>query len=159
MKKLPDEVIQFFQKQGFVIVSTLDKGRTLHNSCKGIVRIEESGKIYLLDLYRGRTYDNLRHNSNISITSVDEHRFIGYCLKGKVKIISAKKLSSSVLKKWEDKITGRITQRVIRNIHEEKGHPRHPEILLPKPEYMFVMDVKEIVDLTPHHIKGISQNE
>ena len=77
----------------------------------------------------------------------------GYCLKGKAKIIPGNKLSSQIIKAWEDRITGRITQRILKNIHEEKGHPRHPEILLPKPEYMVVMQVKEAVDLTPRHLK------
>lgn len=153
MKRLTDEIIQFFQNQGFTIVSTLDRKGSLHNSCKGIVEINKSGEVYLLDLYKGETYENLKRNANISITAVDEHRFKGYCLKGKAKIIPRGKFSSRILKAWEDRITGRITQRLIKNLHEEKGHPRHPEILLPKPEYMIVMEVKEIIDLTPQHLK------
>lgn len=31
--------------------------------------------------------------------------------------------------------------------------PQHPEALLPKPEYMIVMEVEEIIDLTPKHLK------
>ena len=157
MKLLPGEVIRFFQKQAFVIVATLDRNKTLHNSCKGIVKISKDGQIYLLDLYKGRTYDNLKYNATISVTAVDEHKFIGYSLKGKAKIIPTDRLSALVLKDWDDRITARVAQRIIRNIHAERGHPRHPETLLPKPEYMIVMEVKEIVNLTPQHIreKGI----
>lgn len=148
MKRLSDEIVQFLQGQGIVIVSTIDRGKTVHGSCKGIVKINKNGRIYLLDLYMKRTYENIKRDPHISITAVDEHRFKGYCLKGKAKIITEKDISSKISKAWEDRITSRITQRVIKNIHGEKGHSRHPEVLLPKPKYLIVMEVEEIVDLT-----------
>jgi len=153
MKRLTDEIIQFFHNQSFVIVSTLDKDCSLHSSCKGIVKINKIGTVYLLDLYRARTYDNLKRDPQISITAVAEHKFIGYCLKGKAKIIKIEELKPQIIKDWEDRIASRITKRVLKNMREEKGHPRHPEALLPKPQYLIVMQVKEIIDLTPHHIK------
>jgi nitroimidazol reductase NimA-like FMN-containing flavoprotein (pyridoxamine 5'-phosphate oxidase superfamily) len=153
MKKLSDEIIHFFQNQGCVVVSTIDKGGLLHNSCKGIVKINHNGSIYLLDLYKARTYENLKRNPHISITAVDEHKFIGYSLKGKGEILPEAKLHSRIIKAWEDRIISRLTRRLLKNIHEEKGHPRHPEALLPKPEYMIAMEVEEIVDLTPQHLK------
>ncbi len=153
MNKLSDEIIHFFQNQGCVVVSTIDKKGSVHNSCKGIVKINRNGSVYLLDLYKARTYDNLKRNPHISITAIDEHKFIGYCLKGRARILPEEKLHSKIIKAWEDRITSRLTRRLLKNIREEKGHPRHPEVLLPKPEYMVAMEVEEIVDLTPHHLK------
>jgi len=153
MKKLSDEIIQFFQQQGFVIVSSVDKSGSVHNSCKGIVSISKSGKVYLLDLFRGKTLENLRRNSHLSITAVDEHSFKGYCLKGRAKKIQLDSFKTDILEAWEDRITSRITQRVIKNIHGEKGHLRQPEALLPKPEYLIVMEIDSIVDLTPGQLK------
>lgn len=152
-KRFSNEVINFFHNQNFVIVSTINRDATLHNSCKGIVKIEQQGKVYLLDLYRGRTHDNLKKNPNISITAVDEHKFIGYCLKGKVKEVLEEKLAPQIITAWDERITSRITRRVLKNIRGEKGHPSHPELLLPKPEYLIVMEVEEIIDLTPHQLK------
>jgi uncharacterized pyridoxamine 5'-phosphate oxidase family protein len=153
MKRLGEEISHFFRDQGFVIVNTIDQDGSVHSSCKGIVRISGNGKVYLLDLYRGRTYNNLRHNPNVSITVVDEYKFMGYCLKGKAKMIPQEKLDSRVILAWEKRIADRLTRRVIKNIREEKGRSRHPEALLPKPQYLIVMDVDEIIDLTPHNIK------
>ena len=154
MKRLPDEIVRFFRGQGFVIVSTVDKRGMPHSSCKGLIKISPAGKVYLLDVYLRGTYNNLKRNPHISITAVDEHKFKGYCLKGKVRLVSRDKLSAQIKKDWESRITSRITQRLIKNIRDQKGHPRHPEALFPQPEYMIVMDVKEIVDLTPHNLKG-----
>lgn len=153
MKRLSQGIIIFFHKQPYAIVTTIDRNGCPHNSCKGIVDIEESGMVYLLDLYREKTYENLKENPHVNITAVDEHRFMGYCLKGTAKIVKGKNLHSRIVKKWESKITKRISQRLIKNIHGEKGRPHHPEALLPKPEYLIVVEVKEIVDLTPHHIR------
>lgn len=153
MKGLTKDIIRFFHNQSFVIVSTVNGDGNLHASCKGIVEIDPKGKIYLLDLYRQKTYENLQNNSQISVTAVNEHKFRGFCLKGQAKIISAGGLKSNLIKAWEKRITRRITQRVIKNIRGEKGHPHHPEALLPKPEYLIEMEVEGIIDLTPHALK------
>jgi len=153
MKKLSADIIRFLENQGFVIVSTIDGNGSVHNSCKGIVKINQKGEIYLLDLYLGRTYKNLKANPRISITAVDEHKFMGYCLKGKAKEMTEAKLTPQIIKAWDERITNRLTRRLLKNIHEEKGHPRHPEILLPKPEYLIVMEAEDIIDLTPHPLK------
>ena len=153
MKQLSDEIERFLENQGMVIVSTIDKDGSVHSACKGIVNIKKKGKVYLLDLYRGVTYNNLRRSRKISLTAVDEHKFIGYCLKGRARLIEREKVKNEIIKAWEDRITSRVTSRVLKNIREEKGHPRHPEVLLPKPQYMIAVEVDEIIDLTPHHLK------
>jgi general stress protein 26 len=153
MKKLPQAVIQFFQNQGFVIVSTVGDDGIPHNSCKGILKISSDGQVYLLDLYKAQTYKNLKRNPKISITAVDEHQFKGYSLKGKAKILLGDKLSSDIIKLWDDRITGRVTKRIMRNIREEKGLTHHAEVLLPQPEYMIVMEPEEIIELTPSNLR------
>nr|MBU1328056.1 pyridoxamine 5'-phosphate oxidase family protein [Candidatus Omnitrophota bacterium] len=147
------DIIQFFHKQHFTIISTIDEKGYPHNSCKGIVEIDESGRVYLLDLYMAKTYENLKVNSCISITAVDEHKFKGYSLKGKAKIIQKKKVTRRIMKLWENKITSRISHRLLKNLQGEKGHEAHPEALLPMPTYLIAVDVDEIVDFMPPHIK------
>lgn len=149
MAKLPEDVVKFFHSQHFVIVSTLDEKGVPHISCKGIVKIDDDGTIYLLDLYTGKTRSNLERNPIISISAVDEHKFKGYNLKGKAKIISEQELKSHIIKAWEGKIATRITHRLIKNLKGEPGHGRHPEAQFPNPKYLIAMTVTEIVDLTP----------
>ena len=153
MKGLTDRIIHFFENQGFVIVSTIGTNGIPHSSCKGIVQIQKEGRVYLLDLYKTKTYRNLQSNTNISITAVDEHKFEGYCLKGKAKIVDGRDLDLQTIKAWEEKIAGRITKRMIRNIREDKVITRHSEALLPRPEYLIMMGVEEIVDLIPQNLR------
>lgn len=153
MATLTKEIINFFQNQGFVILSTIDNNGTPHSSCKDIVDIDSGGKVYLLDAYRAKTFTNLENNPNASITVVDEHKFKGYCLKGKAKVIALDELAPKILKAWEERITSRMTNRVLKNIRGEKGHTEHPEVQLPKPQYMICIEVNEVVNLTPHKLR------
>ncbi|MFH0855871.1 MAG: pyridoxamine 5'-phosphate oxidase family protein [Candidatus Omnitrophota bacterium] len=151
---LSETVIRFFQKQGCVVVSSIDSKGFPHSSCKGIVKIDKGGSIYLLDAYRGKTFQNLKNNRHVSITAFDERRFAGFCLKGIARILSQKELDAQIIRAWEDSLTGRLTQRLLENIREgAKAYPVHPEALLPKPEHMIVVDIDEVVDLTPRHLK------
>lgn len=154
MKKLTQEIIKFFRDQSFVIVSTIDNDGAIHNSAKGIITLSPYGRVYLLDVYSKKTRDNLARNPRISVTGIDEHKFKGYCLKGRASILEHAKFSPQVLKAWDEKITGRITRRLLRNISGEKGHLKHPEARLPKPAYMIVMVVEEVVDLAPAYLNG-----
>jgi hypothetical protein len=61
------------------------------------------------------------------------------------------------MKAWERRMANRITQRVLKNIGGVKGHPHHPEAGLPRPKYLIVVDVQEIVDLTPHQFAQAKQ--
>ncbi|MFA4991203.1 MAG: pyridoxamine 5'-phosphate oxidase family protein [Candidatus Omnitrophota bacterium] len=151
MMKLEKAVVNFFHGQRFNIVTTVDKDGYPHNSCKGIVDISEDGVVYLLDLYMTKTYENLLNNPNISVTAVDEHKFIGYSLKGKARIIKKSKMSPRLLRLWEKKITGRITHRLLKNLRGEKGHLSHPEALLPSPEYVILVETCEVVNLASRH--------
>ncbi|MFA5090538.1 MAG: pyridoxamine 5'-phosphate oxidase family protein [Candidatus Omnitrophota bacterium] len=153
MSVISGEVAHFFQNQGYVVVSTLGRKGHIHNSCKGIVEIKTSGEVYLLDLYRNHTLSNLKKNPHISLTAVDEHKFKGYCLQGKAKIVRMGDIPSGIMRSWEDRLASRISQRLIKNIRGERGHLRHPEALLPRPKYLIVAGIEKVVDLTPEHLK------
>lgn len=152
-KIIEKEVSHFLQEQGFVIVTSWDKDGFPHNSCKGIVEISEDGKIYLLDLYQGQTFRNIKHNHRISITAVDEHKFLGYSIKGFAYILEDDSLKGRLAKDWEEKIVKRVSQRILRNLSGQKGHPRHPEMLLPFPKHLIAFTPKKIVNLTPRNLK------
>jgi uncharacterized pyridoxamine 5'-phosphate oxidase family protein len=149
--RMPQEIVSFLQKQGFVIVSTLDKKGNIHNSAKGIVDIKDD-KIYLIDLYGKRTFLNLKNNPKISITAIDERKFFGFTLKGKAKVLKGK-IKKEILRKWEKNVVKRILKRVIRSVKEEKKSTSQQEAGFPLPKHLIEMEVEEIVDLVPNHLK------
>jgi predicted pyridoxine 5'-phosphate oxidase superfamily flavin-nucleotide-binding protein len=153
--RIPNKIVQFFHEQNFIVVSTVDKDGMPHNSCKGLVKIDSNGFLYLLDLYHGKTYANLKHNSSMSITAIDEHGFLGYCLKGYGKIVDKKELNSEVIERWNKRLNSRIIRRIVKNVRGKRGHIAHPEARLPRPKYLIEMQVKKIVSLSPKHLNNL----
>jgi len=146
MKQIPAVIIDFLRTQSFVIVSSIDENGFPHSSCKDIVKINPAGEIYLVDVYRGVTSKNIGDNPQVSISAVDEHKFTGYCLKGRARMIQDKVISQEILKTWEDNITSRLAKRLLRNLVQDQGQGHHPEAILPHPKHLIVLEVEEIVD-------------
>jgi hypothetical protein len=155
-RSIPPEVVTFFLNHGFGIVTTIDSDGNPHHSCKGIVDMNRRGYVYLIDLYRGRTYRNLARNCSMTITVVDEHQFQGYSLKGTARVARRSALSARVSKEWEQRLNHRLTRRIIRNIREDKKISAHPEALFPAPRYVIVMKVEGVLDLKPPQIRSAS---
>jgi len=153
MKQIPEVVIEFLRAQGFVILSSIDKKGFPHSSCKDIVKIEPNGKIYVIDVYQGLTAENIKHNPQVSISAVDEHKFMGYCLKGKARVMAADAISQEFSRSWEDKVTSRLAKRLLHNLAQDKSRPHHPEASLPKPTHLIAIMVEEIVDLAPYYLR------
>ncbi|MBU1086142.1 MAG: pyridoxamine 5'-phosphate oxidase family protein [Candidatus Omnitrophica bacterium] len=145
---LSNSIISLMKKQGFVIVSSLDSKGKIHCSAKGIVGIEPE-KVFLIDLYKARTYNNLLNNPIVTICFVDEHRFTGYALQGKAKIVEKEKIKENIIAEWEDKVLQRISQRVVKNLHQGRAGEHHPEASFPHPKYLIEIDIEKIIDLAP----------
>lgn len=154
MNKIPIKIVNFFHQQKFVIVSTLDSKGHIHCSAKGLVSIYPRGKLYIIDLYKRNTFSNLRKDPRISVTAIDEKKFMGYNLKGKATIVKKERIEEDLIRKWEEKVVQRISKRIIRNIRRDKGSRVHPEARFPHPEYLIEMTVQEMVDLAPSHLKS-----
>ena len=152
MKKLNDRVIRFFQQEGCAIVCTLDKEGTINCSVKGIVGLEEE-RVFLIDLYHGKTFENLRNNSKISLTAIDKHEFPGYNIKGIAKIVEHEKIKDHIIKEWEERVIKKISDRIIKNVKKNTAERHHPEANFPSPKYLIEVDVNEIIDLAPATLK------
>lgn len=152
MGELSRSIVNLLRNQGFVVVSSLDSDNTIHCSAKGVVGTEKD-KVYLFDLYRAKTFHNLEKNPTVTITAIDEHEFIGFALKGVARTVDYEEIGAQLIEKWEERLVNRISKRVIKNVKKDKGSLRHPESRFPKPQYLIEVEVKEVVDLTPAHLK------
>ena len=156
-KALKQNIVYLLKKQGFVIVSSLNKDGSMHSAAKGVVGIEERGRIFLIDLYRKRTYHNLKINPMVTVTFVDEHKFEGYALQGTAKIVEKKDIAGSIIAEWEDKVIQRISKRMIRNLQNGNASSHHPEASFPHPKQLIEIDVEKIIDLAPAQLKKRSK--
>ena len=153
MKQIPQEIIDFLRAQDFIVVSSIDENGFPHSACKSMVKIDAQGIIYLIDLYHGVTSSNIGRDFKISISAIDEQKFLGYCLKGKAKVMRNDPISQEMIKTWEDNITTRLANRLLRNLAKGQVQENHPEASLPGPKYIIALEVEQIVDLTPHNLR------
>ncbi len=154
MQAQMEQALRFFQAQSFVVVSTIDAEGFVHNSCKDIVHVTPQGRVFLLDLYHGSTEANVRRDPHISLTAVDEHHFKGFCLKGRVISITQNDIDQELIKAWDERMTSRVTKRLLKNVGGDKGHPFHPELSMPTPKYLIAVDVERVVDLAHYQNRG-----
>jgi len=127
---LTTNIINLVNSQSYVLVSTIDGKGYIHSVAKGVVNITPGGAVSIIDLYKKDTYNNLKKNSLISVTVVDEPKFMGYTLKGKAKIIEKDSLDQNLLAQWEKKVIERISRRLITSVQKDKVGSHHPEAAL-----------------------------
>ena len=148
--QLPEKVMYFLEKQGFVVVSTIDGKGGIHCAAKGILSLEKEGKVFIVDVFQNRTSENLRKDPRVSITSIDEQNFIGYTLQGKAKIVPREEMHGHIIEKWENQILKRISKRVAGGVQSGAKSKGHFEVKLPPhPKYLIEIDVDNIIDLSP----------
>lgn len=153
MKQIPQAVADFFRHQGFVIISSLDQRGFPHNSCKDVVKVDLRGEIYMIDAYYGITGENIKRDPRVSVSAVDERKFMGFCLKGVARLVDGKEIGGDFIKSWEDNITSRLASRLLHNLAGDKPHAHHPEASLPRPKQLIIVTAEEIVDLAPHYLR------
>ena len=152
--RIPENAARMLDKQHFVIVSSVDQKGSVDSAAKGIIEVDPKGRICVLDLYRGRTYRNIKKNPRVTLTAIDERRFRGYSIKGKARIMSDGALPKRKLSVWQDKIAKRIARRLIKHVKEETpDHEDIPEARFPLPKHIIEIDVLDIIDIAPHRAK------
>jgi len=152
--KLKPEIISFLKNQGYVIISTIDAHGNIHCSAKGIVGFDSEGMILVADLFCGQTYKNLKKESRISLTVIDERNFIGYTLQGNGNIIPREEVAESLLEAWEDHILKRMSHRVVKSVQVGASSRKHFEAHLPRhPKHFIQIEVKKVIDLVPGHLR------
>jgi predicted pyridoxine 5'-phosphate oxidase superfamily flavin-nucleotide-binding protein len=147
MKRIPKAIVNFLGAQSFVLVSTVSKQGLPHTVPKGIALVQSQGLIYVVDLYHGTTWRNLKNNRHITLCCVDERHFRGYQLKGTARVYKITEAHEALIKLWRKKVSARITSRLIENVlNEKKTH--HHEAYFPPPKTIIEINVNKIISLT-----------
>jgi len=156
--KINKAIEELLNRKGTAHVSTSSKDGLPNTSLKGIVRVDPSGYIYVMDLFNGKTRHNLEKNNKVSLTISDIEAFRGYQFKGTAKLIKKGRLFEELSERWAAISARAVTERVIGNIKKGSSHGRH-ELHLPKPKYLIKIHVSKIYDLCPIWIRILKPRE
>tara|TARA_B100000315_G_C14496529_1_gene550274 strand:- start:257 stop:730 length:474 start_codon:yes stop_codon:yes gene_type:complete len=148
--RLSEDIAGFISRHGVVLIATMGVDGKIHCSVKGIAGVNLEGKVFVVDLFKFRTYKNLRLNPMVSITTYDEKKFKGYTLQGEAKIINREDIKKDIILEWDRRTIKRISERVISNLRAEAEKDSHHEAELPhQPQYLIEVSVNNIIDLAP----------
>ena len=153
--ELSKDIVNFVEKQSVAVAATFSSQGRIHCSIKEVIAAKEEGKVFLMDLYQNRTFNNLEKDPRISVTVLNEHEFKGYTLQGKAKIVLREDIEDNVVQERENKIIKRISNRIIQSIKADHKSKAHFEAELPpNPRYLIEVDVEEVIDLSPPRFRS-----
>jgi len=148
------DLMDFLKDHHTAVVSTLDDNGCVHTSIKGITGIDVAGRLFVVDLYKKLTYENISKRSCVTVTVFDHDRFLGWSLQGRGKVVEREGMTAELHADWEDRIVSRISERLIGNLRSAFGGKANYEAQLPHQlQYVIEVDVEKIVDLRPTCIK------
>ena len=131
-------------------MATHDEKGAIHTSAKGLLKLDAEGKIFLLDLYKGRTCRNIKKNPNVTLTFIDDRKFAGYAIMGKARIRRENAVPESTLKEWEKHISKRMARRIVSHVKQPQGVSDWiPEASFPAPKHVIEVKTERVVDLAP----------
>jgi uncharacterized pyridoxamine 5'-phosphate oxidase family protein len=150
----PPDLMDFLKDHHTAVVATLDEGGCVHTSVKGIVGVAAAGRLYVVDLYKRQTYQNILKRACVTVTVLDQDRFVGWSLQGRGKTVEKEAIAAELHAEWEERIVNRISERLLSNLRSAFGGKANYESQLPHmPQYVIEVDVEKVVDLRPTCIK------
>jgi predicted pyridoxine 5'-phosphate oxidase superfamily flavin-nucleotide-binding protein len=147
MPQIVTEQIRYFlEKKEFINVGTCDFSGRPNVAPKFIAAVKGSF-IYLADYVFGKTFNNLKINPRVSLSTIDLDNLTGYQINGTVRILlkggnEYKKVLQTMRKKQVDFSVSRL----IEGVQREKKYTTF-EVTLPEKVCFFKIMVHEIVEI------------
>jgi len=118
---------------------------------KMLVNMVQPNTVFLLDYKFTQTHSNIKENSRLSISIMDDKNFVGFRLNGKCKILEAGEEFEAVKEIWRKRLVAYEVERIIQRI---KGgvSPRDAENVLPDDFVVIKMTAYEAAQVKPDRI-------
>ncbi len=142
------EMERLLRKVNVAVVATVAPTGTPNLSLKGVVDVDSRGMIYFMDLYRGKTRNNLKKNPRVALTVFNVKEFQGFQFKGTAELINSGPLFDKMVKAWSAKRRNVISKRIVQNIRRGHSHGRS-EARFPRPKHLVRVRVSKVYSLVP----------
>lgn len=152
---LKEKLEEVLGRKEFVYVATSDEKSRPSAAPKFLLRAEE-GFLYLVDHVFGRTYENLKSNPHISITTMDRNSLLGYQMNGTAEIVDRGPEFEEIVEELRKKQVRLTTERVIEAVRMGKTHEDF-EVSFPKEFVVFKVKIENIIEISPKG--GIARQE
>ena len=141
MVAIPSKVKQMIHRQQLILVGSADKSGLSNVSPRTSFYIDQDGSIYWLELFRHKTFRNFQKNPWCSIAVFEKKKLTGYQLKGKIEIVSDKKIKQEIIIKIVDKLTRLHRQRILKHTNNKT-----PNIIKFTAQIVYSLNPNELAD-------------
>jgi predicted pyridoxine 5'-phosphate oxidase superfamily flavin-nucleotide-binding protein len=139
------EFRKLLSKIQFLHVATLSKDGQPNAAPKLILKVDDKA-IYLVDCTIGKTWENLKKNSKVSLSFVDEESLKGYQINGEAVVLEGKSIGMELRKILEEKEVALTVKRIVSGIHEHKKHEDF-EMGMSDKFVIFKINLNEVVEI------------
>lgn len=139
------EFRKLLSKIQFLHVATLSKDGQPNAAPKLILKVDDKA-IYLVDCTIGKTWENLKKNSQVSLSFVDEESLKGYQINGEAVVLEGKSIGVELRKILEEKEVALTVKRIVSGIHEHKKHEDF-EMGMSDKFVIFKINLNEVVEI------------
>jgi predicted pyridoxine 5'-phosphate oxidase superfamily flavin-nucleotide-binding protein len=116
-----ENALELLKTTEFIEMATADKEGKPNSAPKLLLKVD--GKVvYLVDYSIGKTAENLKVNSRVSLSFIDSGSLFGYKLNGKAEIIKEGAIYDKCLKELQEKEIELTVERVVKAVHDGKSH-------------------------------------
>ncbi len=146
--KITTDMQRLLTRQNVVIVGTVNPDDSPNISLKGLLKVDPEGCIYFSDLYRGKTFRNIRRNPRVSVLVFSIEEFRGFQFIGRAELIESGPLFKEAEADWQAKKSRLLGRRISKNVRKGFSHGRS-EFQLPSLKALIRMDVERVYDMSP----------
>ncbi|UCC94603.1 MAG: pyridoxamine 5'-phosphate oxidase family protein [Candidatus Omnitrophota bacterium] len=147
MGVITDQIKHFLGNREFINVATCDFEGRPNVAPKFVLKIE-GDSIYLVDYVIGKTFQNIKVNPKVSISTVNIDTLVGYQINGQVQIIDVGQQYDYLLEEFAQRQIQFSVKRIIEGVHRERKYSDF-EVTFPEHVIVFKVDVQEVVEIIP----------
>ena len=151
---MSEEVKAFLMNKEFVSVRTSDLSSHPNAAPKYIIKID-NGFIYLADYVIGRTFQNIKINPKVSLSTIDMKTLEGWQINGSVTIIDRGPQYMKLLKAMAEQEVRHSARRIIEDV---RGLQKYDSYEIQFPEKVVIFKIK-CEKITKIGITGKLQSE
>lgn len=149
------EIFQSFlaHKKDLKVISVAScdlKGKP-NGAAKMLIDIVEPHRIYFMDYRYTQTFANLKANSQVSVSFMDDASFTGYRLNGGAQILESGKEYEEVKQSWDKRVIAYEADRIVRRM-TGRYSTKESENKLPKDFVIVKMTVCEGAVIKPDRV-------